>query len=157
MRQEREPIMDRTLDSRPIRLALLAAVAVTTSAQAADFLDPAQLEAELGGKVIKGYYVGSNIQFVEAYQPGGRIAYKDDLKADAGRWFIAGRAFCTFYDRIGGGCWYVIKKSGNCFEFHHASSRGDDPVTRESLLAHTAHARAARDSDQVTCEQWFGS
>jgi hypothetical protein len=126
-------------------------------AAAGEFLTAEQLTTELGGHVIKGYYTASKLNFVEAYQPGGRIAYKDDLKADAGRWFVAGRAFCTFYDRIGGGCWYVIKKSGNCFEFHHASSKGDDPVTRESLLAQPAYARAARDSDTVTCEQWFGS
>ena len=146
--------------SRPIlpMLALSLGLSLATMpAKAADFLDGPRLTTELGGFVIKGYYVADKVNFVEAYQPGGRIAYKDDLKADAGRWFVAGRAFCTMYDTITGGCWYVIKKSPNCFEVHRASLTGDDPVTRESLLAVQPHARAARDSDKVTCEQWFGS
>ena len=142
-----------------MRRILLAALwlSVAEAAVAGEFLDRDRLEAELGGHVIKGYYVGTRLNFIEAYQPGGRIAYKDDLKADAGRWFIAGRAFCTYYDKISGGCWYVIKRSVNCFEFHAASPTGDDPVTREALLEAEPHARAARDSDKVTCQQWFGS
>jgi hypothetical protein len=127
------------------------------SASAGEFLAPDALVTELGGHVIKGYYLHDKVQFVEAYQPGGRIAYKDDLKADAGRWSVRGQAFCTFYDRITGGCWFVIKKSGNCFEFHQASLDGKDPVTRDALLARTPYARAARDSDKVTCESWLGS
>jgi hypothetical protein len=136
-------------------IALMAFASVPASANT--FLTAEQLEAELGGRVIKGYYLRDKVNFVEAYQPGGRIAYKDDLKADAGRWFVAGRAFCTFYDRIGGACWYVIKRSANCFEFHQASITGDDPVTEDFLLGNEPHARAARDSDKVTCESWFGS
>jgi hypothetical protein len=135
--------------------AVLFASAV--AAGAADMLTGADFEREFSGHAIKGYYVATRVTFVEVYQPGGRIAYKDDLKADGGRWFVAGDTFCTFYDRINGGCWRVIKKSVNCYEFHQAGLGETSATTREALLAQTPHARAARDADQVTCEQWFGS
>jgi hypothetical protein len=135
--------------------AVLGAVGVT-EARAAEFLTPERLEVELGGKTIKGYYVDTRINFVEVYQPGGRISYKDDLKADAGKWYVQGAAFCTFYDKIGGGCWYVVKRSGNCFEFYHAPDDGN-PISRDDLAELRPQALAARDSDKVTCEAWHGA
>lgn len=142
---------------RTILFALVVAMAVGNSpAMAQDFLDGDGLARELGGKTIKGYYLADNVGFVEVYLPDGRITYKDDIKADAGNWSVRGRAFCTFYDRIGGACWYVIKISGNCFEFYLAPDDGRD-TDRATLTSVPPQARAARDSDTVTCEGWLGS
>ena len=124
---------------------------------AGEFLTEKRLEEELGGQTIKGYYLADKVNFVEVYVAGGRIAYKDDLKADAGRWSVRGKLFCTFYDKIAGGCWYVVKHSVNCFEFHRESDHDPASVAPADLLAVRPHARAARDSDKVTCESWFGS
>lgn len=135
--------------------AVLATVWIAP-ATAGEFLGPDRLAAELGGQTIKGYYVGTRINFVEVYLADGRITYKDDLKGDAGRWSVRGTAFCTFYDQINGGCWYVIKRSGNCFEFYHAPVTGD-AIRREELQEDRPHALAARDSDKVTCDNWFGA
>ncbi len=126
-------------------------------AAASEFLIGPRLHEELSGQTIKGYYLSDNVNFVEVYVAGGRIAYKDDLKADAGTWSVRGKMFCTFYDKISGGCWYVVKHSPNCFEFHRESDHDEGSVTLEALAAVKAHARAARDSDKVTCEAWFGT
>lgn len=133
--------------------------AVTVAPQpvrAGEFLGPERLASELGGQTIKGFYTVTKVNFVEVYLTDGRITYKDDLKADGGRWSVRGSAFCTFYDQISGGCWYVIKRSVNCFEFYSAPTSGA-AITREELLERQPHALAARDSDKVTCDAWFGA
>jgi hypothetical protein len=129
---------------------------LSTAPTAQEFLSADRLSQELSGQTIKGYYLIDKVNFIEVYLPDGRITYKDDLKADAGRWSVQGRAFCTFYDRIAGACWYVVKISGNCFEFYQAPDDGADIDIRE-LRASPPHARAARDSDRVSCDEWFGS
>jgi hypothetical protein len=139
---------------------VLLTVVVGTSvapAVAGELLSPERLRTELGGQTIKGYYVRNRVNFVEIYQSDGRITYKDDHKGDAGRWSIQGSAFCTFYDQILGGCWSVIKHSANCLEFYPAEPNGREDVTQEMLLDLQPTARAARDSDKVTCDTWFGS
>jgi hypothetical protein len=142
----------------PSKAFLIAALlcAATSAATAGEFLSPERMKAELGGFTIKGYYTADRVNFVEVYRKDGVISYKDDLKADAGQWFVRGQAFCTFYDKITGGCWYVIKRSDNCFEFHGAPHSGA-PITREELENRKPQALAARDSDKVTCEVWFGA
>jgi hypothetical protein len=134
----------------------LVAFAMATAVDAAEFLGPERLKAELGGHTIKGYYTQTRVNFVEVYLANGRITYKDDLKADAGTWTVRGTAFCTFYDQITGGCWYVVKRSANCFEFHLAPVTGDD-IDRDVLARQKPHALAARDSDKVTCDAWLGA
>lgn len=138
-------------------LALGALVAGgPATALAGELLAPERLRSELGGFTIKGYYTYNRVNFVEVYLADGRITYKDDLKGDAGRWWVSGTAFCTFYDKINGGCWYVIKRSANCFEFYAAPESGP-PVSRDSLEAMRPQALAARDSDKVTCGTWLGA
>lgn len=141
---------------RAIASMVIAAMAGVSGATAAELVDEAQLSIELGGHTIKGYYTGSNVSFVEVYLSGGRITYKDDDKADAGRWSVRNGAFCTFYDTISGACWYVLKRSVNCYEFFPANDFLG-PVTRETLMAAEPHARAARDGEKVSCDLWFGS
>ncbi len=140
-----------------VMIVVVVVGCLAVPARAVEVLGPEQLKTELGGHTIKGYYVADRVQFVEVYLADGRITYKDDLKADAGRWSVRGNAFCTFYDRINGGCWYVLKRSVNCYEFFHASTTGKDPVSRETLLALAPHARAARDAETVSCDLWQGS
>ena len=146
-----------SLPQTGVTLMTVAALAMATLPAAADeFLTPDRLATELGGRTIKGYYTHNRVNFVEVYQPDGRISYKDDLKGDAGRWSVQGRAFCTFYDTINGGCWYVVKRSANCFEFY-AAPNGGPPVSRDDLALMKPQALAARDSDTVTCDAWFGT
>lgn len=128
-----------------------------SSGLAAEMLGAEQLARELGGHTIKGYYTHNKINFVEVYQPDGRITYKDDLKGDLGHWSVRGSTFCTFYDRINGACWYVLKRSVNCYEFFPASADETTPVTRETLLGWQPDARAARDAERVSCDAWYGS
>lgn len=145
---------------RPILMSFVLALAVPlfmpASSRAAEHIGEAQLAAELGGHTIKGYYTRNKVSFVEVYLLGGRITYKDDDKADGGRWSVRDGTFCTFYDTINGGCWHVLKRSVNCYEFFPADAFFG-PVTRETLLAIEPHARAARDGERVSCEHWFGS
>jgi hypothetical protein len=129
---------------------------MTTAASAGEFLTAERLKTELGGFTIKGFYTADKVNFVEVYLPDGRITYKDDLKGDVGKWSVRGMAFCTFYNSIGGGCWYVVKKSANCFEFYIAPDSGA-AISREDLDARQPQALAARDSDKVTCSAWFGA
>ncbi len=139
-----------------IAFSFVALVLASLPVASAELIGEAQLSAELGGHTIKGYYTHSKVTFVEIYLRDGRITYKDDDKADGGRWSVRNGTFCTFYDNINGGCWHVLKRSVNCYEFFPADVfRG--PVTRETLLASEPHARAARDGETVSCEAWFGS
>lgn len=140
----------------PLVLWVVASVASPAAPRAAEYIGEAQLATELGGHTIKGYYTRNKVSFVEVYLPGGRITYKDDDKADGGRWSVRDGTFCTFYDTINGGCWHVLKRSVNCYEFFPADAFAG-PVTRETLLALEPHARAARDGERVSCDQWFGS
>jgi hypothetical protein len=142
--------------TRACVLALGAVLASAPAARAGELLSADRLKAELGGFTIKGYYTYNRVNFVEVYLVDGRITYKDDLKGDAGRWWVSGGAFCTFYDKINGGCWYVVKRSSNCFEFYAAPANGP-LVTPEDLEAMRPQALAARDSDKVTCGTWLGS
>jgi hypothetical protein len=141
-----------------VGLAAGLAAATATPAVSAEMLGPEQLAKELGGHTIKGYYTYNKVNFVEVYLADGRITYTDDLKGDAGRWSVRGSTFCTFYDRISGACWYVLKRSVNCYEFFPAAIDDDGTrITRETLLTWQPDARAARDSERVSCDVWFGS
>lgn len=146
----------RVFAMKCVPTALIALVLASSPAAPAEHIGEAQLSAELGGHTIKGYYTHSKVTFVEVYLADGRITYKDDDKADGGRWSVRNGTFCTFYDNINGGCWHVLKRSVNCYEFFPADVFSG-PVTRETLLAMEPHARAARDGETVSCETWFGS
>lgn len=146
--------MRRTAIASAITTALICWAG---SAASTELVGEAQLASELGGHTIKGYYTRNKVSFVEVYLPGGRITYKDDDKADAGRWSVRNNAFCTFYDNISGGCWHVLKRSVNCYEFFPADVFEGRAVTRETLMTIEPHARAARDGETVSCENWFGS
>jgi hypothetical protein len=137
-------------------VAGVCCIAASGLAEAGEFLGPERLKAELGGYTIKGYYTADRVNFVEVYRRDGVISYKDDQKADAGQWFVRGQAFCTFYDKINGGCWYVVKRSDNCFEFYAAPHSGA-PLGQGDLDGRKPQALAARDSDKVTCEVWLGA
>lgn len=142
---------------RIVMAVVLASVAATAaSAREGMLLGDDALRAEFSGKTITGYYLDTKVGFVEAYRPDGRITYKDDLQADRGRWFVAGQLFCTFYDRINGGCWYVRKVNANCLEFFAQSSRLPT-LPLEQQLALQPDARAAREGETVTCDAWLGS
>jgi hypothetical protein len=141
---------------RRLLLILIAAVTFSSSVWSAELLGADQLGSELGGHTIKGYYTHTRVGFVEVYLADGRISYKDDLKADVGKWSVQDGAFCTFYDRINGACWHVLKRSVNCYEFFPVRL-GAPAMTIETLLAIEPDARAARDGETVSCEAWFGS
>jgi hypothetical protein len=138
--------------------AVVLAVLSATPAAAQDgsVLGEDALKAEFAGKTITGYYLDTKVGFVEAYRADGRITYKDDLQADLGRWWVTGQLFCTFYDRISGGCWYVRKVNANCLEFFPQST-GLPLLPPSEQLALRPDARAAREGEKVTCEAWLGS
>jgi hypothetical protein len=141
---------------RRLILGLIAAGGFSSHAVSAELLGADQLVSELGGHTIKGYYTHTRVGFVEVYLSDGRITYKDDLKADVGRWSVQDGAFCTFYDRINGACWHVLKRSVNCYEFFPVRI-GAPVMTIDTLLAIEPDARAARDGETVSCDAWFGS
>lgn len=137
-------------------LVLLALAVTPATAQDDGLLADEALKAEFAGKTITGYYLDTKVGFVETYRTDGRITYRDDLQADLGRWWVDGKLFCTFYDRISGGCWYVRKVNANCLEFFPQST-GLPHLPRDERLAMRPDARAAREGETVTCEAWLGS
>lgn len=142
---------------RAVTAVVLAALAAApAAAQDGGLLADEALKAEFAGKTITGYYLDTKVGFLEAYRADGRITYKDDLQADLGRWWVAGQLFCTFYDRINGGCWYVRKVNANCLEFFPQST-GLPLLLLDEQLAMRPDARAAREGEKVTCEAWLGS
>lgn len=97
--------------------------------RASDFwMSDADLEKTFAGKTIVGIYP-SGRGFVETFDIGGRVDYRDDRRRVFGRWSVTARTFCTIYEGdASGGCFLVRRMSENCFEFYFAArSNRQDP------------------------------
>lgn len=125
--------------SRVASLTAAAIVAGLTGSVLADsgagtakpprFMSEADLARAFGGKTIDGSYAGG-LAFTETYTTDGRIEYREADRAMTGRWLVAAGAFCTLYDTSPtGGCFRVVQRGGNCFEFYFVA-RDDVQVER---------------------------
>jgi hypothetical protein len=104
-----------------IGLAIGFLVALLVGAAAADDrLVGIEIRNALSGITLDGIYPGGTF-FSETYSEDGSIRYHDANGADSGAWSVHGDAFCTFYDRQPGACFYVLSHGANCFTFRTTS------------------------------------
>lgn len=130
--------------------ALFGCFAHTLPASAGELLNGEQLFQQLGGHAISGYYIADKKPFAEVYNSDGSIDYSDTDSSETGHWSVKAGTFCTFYDRIAGGCWYVLKEGKNCYEFYAADATGAVPGVAE-LERRQPTARAGRDDGKMSC------
>jgi len=77
------------------------------------------------GRTLDGHY-GNGVTWTETYLANGRLAYRENVRQAAGRWFFRdSHVFCTFYDpaerpALPGACWNTLKVSANCYELYLA-------------------------------------
>lgn len=104
-----------------ILAALFAAHAVAQSEPVDIWMTQSDLKQTFSGKTIAGVYP-SGRGFIETFNVGGRILYRDEQRHVSGRWTVNQRAFCTIYDGDAtGGCYLVRRMGENCYEFYFIS------------------------------------
>lgn len=93
------------------------------------FMTDSQISAAFGGRTIDGAYADAT-PFTETYHADGRITYLETGRNMSGRWLVQEGTFCTLYETSPtGGCYRVVRKGSNCFEFYFVA-RDDAQVRR---------------------------
>jgi hypothetical protein len=90
-------------------------------------MDAAAIAGVFKGARIDGFYADGAL-FSEAYAVDGTITYRDAVNgADKGNWSVRGDLFCTFYDRLAGACFVVVRDGPNCFTFYETGAAAGTP------------------------------
>lgn len=139
-------------------LSFLACIAVAAEGPARagpSWMTEDAMRAAFIGKTLDGHYV-DGMKWSETYDPNGRLDYREEARAGAGRWFFRRHVFCTFYDpgqELIGGCFAAVQAGANCYEFYLASLT--EPEVEEDEAPGPAArwvARASRRGEPSTCE-----
>jgi len=110
------------------------------------------------GKTLDGHYITGE-RWTETYFANGRLDYREVTRHATGDWSFRGSVFCTFYDpkfrpALNGGCWTVLTRGSNCFEFFLAGTNRDDPDSDDVEGAGMRwNARGWRQGEPSTCEE----
>jgi hypothetical protein len=141
---------------------LLAAVLVASGAAVAEpapaqrrppqvYMPEADMQATFGGKTIEGHYA-DGVDFSETYGADGRIDYREKGRNMTGRWSVRAGTFCTIYDTSPtGGCYRVVRKGANCFEFYFVARDETVAEQRPGLPAWTAQGWVK--GQHATCKE----
>jgi hypothetical protein len=104
------------------------------------FMSEADMTASFGGKTITGQYA-DGVGFSETYGADGRIDYRERGRDMTGRWLVRAGTFCTLYDTSPtGGCYRVVRRGPNCFEFYFIARDETQAERRPGLPSWTAQA-----------------
>ena len=105
-----------------------------------------------GGKSIDGTYA-DGVAFTETYGADGRLDYRERGRDMTGRWLVRGGSFCTLYDTSPtGGCFRVVRKGANCFEFYFVA-RDDKQIERGQGQPPSWTAQAWIKGEFATCSE----
>lgn len=114
-----------------------------------------RLSAAFVGKVFRGVYE-DGVNWREAYLVDGEVDYEDDFAAARGEWFVRDDLLCTFYDGdLTGGCFIVMQRSENCFDFYAVDPATDRPdASRDAIRSGFDWTAQGWRSDRVpTCPE----
>lgn len=143
--------MVAVLSLKRLRLSILVLLAAGLSAPVSAgpmqvAMDDDQVKTTVVGKTLLGVY-DDGMPWRETYLIDGEVDYQDSDFASRGDWSVKDRQLCTFYVEAGmnGGCFYVVQRSANCFDFY-----GIDPVTGEP----SADLQAMRTGYGWTARGW---
>lgn len=109
------------------------------------------MQAAFGGKTIDGHYA-DGVTFTESYAADGRIDYRERGRDMTGRWSVRAGTFCTIYDTAPtGGCYRVVRKGANCFEFYFVARDEKIAESRPGQPSWTAQAWVK--GQHATCKE----
>ncbi|MEQ8402332.1 MAG: hypothetical protein RIB53_11180 [Roseitalea porphyridii] len=154
----RDHLAVRALRQGLVVLAMLAGVAVPAGAvsePATQRLTGAALTSAFVGKVFRGIYQDGT-GWREAYLVDGEVDYEDEYRAARGDWFVEDDLLCTFYHTgLTGGCFIVMRRSENCFDFYAINPETDMPdASKQSIQAgYDWTAQGARSDRTSTCPE----
>lgn len=114
-----------------------------------------RLTATFVGKIFRGLYQ-DGVNWREAYLVDGEVDYADDFAAARGEWFTRNDLLCTFYDGdLTGGCFIVMQRADNCFDFYAVDPDTDEPdATPSAIIAGYDWTAQGWRSDRVpTCPE----
>lgn len=133
---------------------LIAAMTTTAMAQSERaWMQDVQIRAELTARKLAGVYPGG-IVWSEMVNHDGSSDYEEPGARRPGRWTITGELFCfTYALPSNGGCFRVVKHSGNCYELYTASIGGTAPKTPPPAANMSWNGRMWRDTERATCEE----
>ena len=115
------------------------------------FMSEADMQGAFGGKAIDGHYA-DGVTFSETYGPDGRIDYREKGRNMSGHWSLRAGTFCTIYDTSPtGGCYRVVRKGANCFEFYFVARDEAIAERRPGLPSWTAQAWVK--GQHATCKE----
>jgi hypothetical protein len=141
--------MRRTITVLGLFLLTWPALAQTA---APNWMGDAEIKKAFSGVTIKGLYADGTA-FTESYSADARISYTDVRATLTGRWSVVNGAFCTLYDSmITGGCFKVMRHSGNCFEFYFLAA-SESEAEREEPSRPSWTARGWDQSKPATCDE----
>jgi len=130
--------------TKSIALPVTAAFAMILTAFAANAgqsMNGSEIEKTFRSVTLDGIY-GDGRFFSETYFDDGTIRYHEADGADSGDWSVREDMFCTFYEGMEGGCFFVYREGANCFIFFAAvESAGGVLVPDDSLTAHVQVSR----------------
>jgi hypothetical protein len=98
---------------------LIASIGIAlsvTPAFAATPLGAKDLAYVFAGREVRGEYSNA-VPFSEIYHKNGTIDYTEGTTHVTGKWTISDTRFCTTYGGLPGGCFNIIAKGANCFEY----------------------------------------
>ena len=121
------------------------------SAKPQTFMSEPEMKDTFGGKAIDGNYA-NGVTFSESYSPDGRIDYREQGRNLTGNWSLRAGTFCTIYDTSPtGGCYRVMRKGANCFEFYFVAR--DESVAEHRPGAPAWTAQAWVKDQHATCKE----
>jgi hypothetical protein len=103
-------------------LTTVALLLSTINATAA-WVKERDLSFVMTGREFHGEY-SNGVKFVEIYRKSGKIEYRDYANTLTGSWKIRSGTFCIEYDQTTGGCFQILKPSGNCIEYWVVNKEG---------------------------------
>jgi hypothetical protein len=134
--------------------AMLSGAVPALAAETVQTLNETAIQQAIVGKSFSGVY-GDNSTWSETYLVDGDLRYSDPEITSSGAWRVLSDRLCTLYQAdIDGGCFLVIKRSDNCFDFYAVRSEDGVPLANQDAIAAGEDwiARGWRADIATTCE-----
>lgn len=106
---------------------------------------------------LAGHYFDGR-PWEETYFTDQRITYRDSTNRWTGKWSFRGAGFCTFYNEgRNGGCWQIVKISGNCYYFYALQRSGRPRLAKPGEGRRRWTARGWRKDQASSCDVEVGA
>ncbi|KAB2848497.1 MAG: DUF995 domain-containing protein [Hyphomicrobiaceae bacterium] len=146
--------MRRKLSYAALPLALLcASAAADQSTQKTKYLTEQEVRQAFVGRPVAGVYPTAQ-NWRELMSADSSTHYVEERGTFTGRWWFSAKGeLCFQYTaEAGGGCFYYVRLSPNCFEHFYEANRGERGVLglQRGLLS---NGKMWRTDEPSTCEE----